>query len=310
LLLAISSLIFLPHLLWLIDNDFPTIRYFMDRSHVERTWRDHVWQPLEFTLTQVAAIGLMFVLLLPLLTSGWKLRGRDRGLDGDHRDFVLAFGLGPFALVLAADILAGVHLRSMWGTALWSFLGVVLVCCLETRQQAGDVRKVLRLSMLTMTIAIGALVFRDVALTAALHWRPGRVHFPGADLADQVEDACEKHLGGSPEIVGGPWWQAANVAFHLDERATTYADMNAEISPWTSDEELHQLGGAIIWPASMAESEWLADIRRRFPEMIETSPIHVDSDSPFRQVDYEFRLGIIPPAPLQQTAASGGSVRR
>lgn len=294
LTLGISLTIFAPHVLWLVQNDFPTVAYFLRRSHSERRWLDHLRYPLGFLAAQAQAFVPVCLLAWPLMGRVWQWRRVANDLERHNRDFVLAFAIAPVLLIVLVGLVAGVRIRSMWGTALWSYLGVALVVLFQVRQDAAAIRRQLKLGAACCLVAIGALLFHDLALPG-LSGKGSRVHFPGRELAEQVDRAYRTETGSSPEIVGGPWWTAANVAFYLDRRASVYADLNPQFSPWASDTEFARTGGVVVWPSDMHDPDWEAALRRRFPDYMEVAPVRVASRSHGLSDTFEFRVAIVPP---------------
>lgn len=295
LTLGISLTIFAPHLLWLVHNDFPTVTYFLQRSSSEKSWRDHLRYPLGFFAAQMGAFLPVCLLAWPLMGRVWRRRAVTNDLERHNRDFVLAFAFVPVLLIVVVGLFAGVRIRSMWGTALWSYLGVALVVLFQVRQDAAAIRREIRLAASFGLAAIGALLFHDLAMPSVMG-KNARVHFPGRELARQVDQAFQKVTGSSPEIVGGPWWTAANVAFYMDRRATVYANMNPKISPWTSDAELERSGGVIVWPSELRDPDWESALRRRFPDLTEVAPVRVVPQAHSLSEALVFRVAIVPPA--------------
>jgi hypothetical protein len=123
-----------------------------------------------------------------------------------------------------------------------------------------------------------------------------RVHFPGSDLAEAVEQAFRRKIGGSPAIVGGPWWPAANVAFYMKERSSVYADLDPIISPWLCDDLFKDHGGVIVFPDEMCDETWPQSLMQRFPNIIEVAPVEVRPKVFFQAPIMTFRVLIVPPA--------------
>jgi hypothetical protein len=114
-----------------------------------------------------------------------------------------------------------------------------------------------------------ALVFagRNSALPH-VRGKASRIHFPGRQLALEVGELYHQQTGQYPAIIGGPWWEAANVAFYGNEPASVFADLDESISPWLTDEKLNQLGGVLVWTKSSVDgdSEFEDTIAQRFPD--------------------------------------------
>ena len=182
--LAAGLLLVAPHLHWLVTSDFPTIRYFQSRSSGTEGWERHLINPTTFFITQMGAILPVAWLAAPLVMS-WKPR-RFSDHERFHRDFLLCMALGPFLFILAVSASLGFALKSMWGTALWSYTGVLLLYVVHLRENALASKRVLSLSMATTLVFAVGLTLRNTALPFVRH-EGSRVHFSGDELADEVQ---------------------------------------------------------------------------------------------------------------------------
>jgi hypothetical protein len=158
----------------------------------------------------------------------------------------------------------GVKLRSLWGGALWTMAGVLLLFYLELRP--GPLAR--RRAALGWAIVAGLLVVVSTVRNVAapmIAGEPSRIHFPGRQLAQQVNEVWQKRYGTSLPIIGGDWWLAANAALYSPERVRVYGDLSTRVSPWLSDDQLRRSGGVVIWEAR-ADAQGIPDeVRQRFP---------------------------------------------
>ncbi|MGE3798911.1 MAG: glycosyltransferase family 39 protein [Thermomicrobiales bacterium] len=281
-----------PHLHWLVTNDFPTVRYFQNRSSGNEGWERHLINPSMFFLTQMGAI-LPAVLLSAPLISNWRLRKLAKN-ERFHSDFLLCMALGPFLFILAASATLGFGLKSMWGTALWSYTGALLLYIVPLREDALPSKRVLSLSVATTLVFAVGLTLRNTALPFVRH-EGSRIHFSGDQLADQVQERWDQVSDEPLECIGGFPWLASNVAFYSDDRASVYTGLDQNKSPWLSDEEFEQNGGVVLWRESPYEDELLRKLHERFPQAIYEAPIMVHWQSDAQIEDVEVRIAIIPP---------------
>ncbi|TWT57837.1 hypothetical protein KOR42_12040 [Thalassoglobus neptunius] len=313
-LLATSGLCFAPHLYWLVQNDFPTIDYLLRRSDDgETTLISHVLEPLEFLLSQIWAIAPLLILSIPVTGLWWKKRTNLSEKASFQRDFVLWFGLGPVLLVMAVTMLTGGDVRSMWGAKIWTFTGLALLSSVQIQGSLVEFQKVCRRCVLAGGIAIIALLGRNLVVP---HFRDhgSRVHFPGKALATVARDAYEAEVGEAPKVIGGPWWDAANVAVLGDQRATVFANLDPSISPWASDQFLKENGGVIVWQPKLIRGSYAAEVRERFPKAIFIDPVELDWETPAKLEPILFQIAIVKPEPASQKvvkvsdASGGGNV--
>ncbi len=274
LTIATGFILFAPHLYWLVDNEFPTIRYFLNRSQSNGAWWDHLVNPLRFLVSQIGAVAPIALLSIPLVAS-WKLRSASSESEKFQRDFLWSMVVGPVAMILFASLVLGFAVRSMWGTALWTFAGVFVLFVVKLRDEELLVRRLGRTCVMAMLLFAASLTARNVVFP---HFRGkgSRVHYPGQRLATEVERRWSERNSGPLEIVGGSWWPAANVAFYGQKRTTVFADLDPSKSPWTDDAQLRKSGGVVLWHPGHQGELMLAEIQKRFPTAAIQSPLEID----------------------------------
>ena len=124
---ATAALVIFPHLVWMVQNDFITITYGLDRT-VSSDFQSiaHLFYPVRFLIGQA-------VILIPVLIMLAMLRGKDDCNDASRateylkKQFLLFTSLGPPALLALLSTVFGWKIRSMWGTPLFLLSGLTLV---------------------------------------------------------------------------------------------------------------------------------------------------------------------------------------
>ena len=297
-LLTSAVVCFLPHLIWLIQNDFPTVHYFLRRSSHESAWWTRFVNPLKFSLSQMGAIGPILLLAIPLTGWRWRVARKENSEENFHRDFLLWFGLCPFLLVLLAGLVTGAQIRSMWGTALWTFTGLALLCTVQLRLTVESSRRVASLCLTAGFLFAVSLVARNLVFP---HFREkgSRIHFPGQQLAEHVRSAYKTEFGYDPEIIAGPWWEAANVAMYGGERAKVYFNLDDSISKSMNDETFRDRGGVIVWQQTDKNKEYQRLVAERFPEAHIEPPISLKWNTSANLPPAEFQMVFV--EPLEQS---------
>lgn len=272
LALSIAALMCLPHALWLVQHDLLTIDYIRQRSATEPALANHLVNPLRFLAAQGVAVSVMLALCVPVLGWRWRLSAVD-DQTRFARTYLLALVLGPLLIAVLVSCFTGSRLRSMWGSPMFSYFGLMLLVTFETVRVERAFRR---------TIAGSAMVGGGCAMAlAALNlWAPhfsgqaSRIHYPGVSLAMEVERRWKTITDAPLTTIAGPWWHAGNVSLYASTRPTVYIEMSPKMSPWTSDERFRKEGGVIVWRTDVnqgSERDWLA----RFPEAILCQPIEV-----------------------------------
>jgi 4-amino-4-deoxy-L-arabinose transferase-like glycosyltransferase len=240
----IAVLIALPHLVWLVDNDFLPFRYAEARAAPVRGLVDHLLHPLAFMVGQVFWLLPSALIALPLF---WPRAARQKpAADAFDRRIVTLLAFGPCALLLAGSVISGRGLITMWGYPFWLFLGLWLVLEVAPAVDAVRLRRVvLAWGAVTALYAVafiaqyGVLPFVDHRYRASV--------FPGdrlgAEIAARFRAATAEPLG----YVIGSMWLGGNISRYSVERPRTLIDGRPERAPWIDLADLKRRGAVVIW---------------------------------------------------------------
>ncbi len=260
--------IFAPHVYWLVQNDFVTLRYAMERADHGGRWTDHLVNPLVFCLKQLPVVLPVLLLTNPIV--GWRCRVRKLGSNELlSRDLLLAATIVPCVLVVLLSAVTGASLRTGWTAQFWCFAGVLFLFVFELKPAAEQ--KFSRTFALCGAALVASLLMvpaHEMLEPLLLH-KASRVHFPGASLAQAAEQLWTANEEGPlPTIACGDWWVAANVSFYGESRCSTLNLSSAGRTPWSSDDKLVRTGGVLVEPLNAADPEGkkIAELwRERFP---------------------------------------------
>ena len=317
LMLATALLTVLPHFVWLWNHDFPTIGYALRRSIVNsstglaqpgpqdtllslETITRHLWNPIAFLLRQIPAMLPTILISASLLALPLRLKkwNRDEALQ---RSYLLAMVLGPLALILCISLVTGIRVRSMWGSALWTFTGVATLYFFELRERDDwyAVGRTLGACVVVSVIMSTALAVRNVA-SPHVAQRGSRIHFPGRELAIAVEQAWNQRDYGALRSVGGTWWTAGNVGFYGQRRYSVYGSLSPRQSPWLSDKEFHRTGGVIVWQVGKELDYEPKKLRQHFPDLETSPPVSIPWATAANVEPLRFGIAIVPPLELPE----------
>lgn len=133
LALAAALGVLAPHLHWAVQQQFPALRWAIERTR-DPDERSRVVNALAFARDQLPAVLPIAAILLPVTGFPWRLRRLDAG-ERFSRAFLVAMGLGPFALQVVLALALNLMLRSMYGSQLWTFTGVLILFCIAPRPE-------------------------------------------------------------------------------------------------------------------------------------------------------------------------------
>ena len=290
----VTCIVFLaPHLYWLVESDFPTIRYFLRRSDGDGGWVNHIVYPLKFLVSQLGATLPILLVAIPIVRR-WRRREIREPAQQFQRDFLLSIVLGPVAIILGASLLVGFKVRSMWGTALWTFAGLLALYLVELRSDRQAMRRLVTTCAMT-TLVIASILFTKNLASPHMRGKGSRVHFPGQQLAEQVQRRWQQDFDQPLQFVGGPWWLAGNVAFYADHRASVFADLQSEKSPWLDDTKLQEQGGVIVWQKERMPEDFQASLAERYPHADMQAPVVLDWQTSADLEPIEVQVAVVPP---------------
>jgi len=241
---GVALLVVIPHLLWVVENNFITVTYGIDRVGVDRQAAiNHLYYPLKFLIGQA-------LILIPCLLMLLALKGprREPTYADNHdqiRAFLLFVSLGPPILMALLAGIAGWKLRSMWGTPLFLTAGVTLVYFWQHSLSAERLRRfmlVWTIFFLLPLVAYGSVGLWGPAFTE----RGKRTQFPGQALAEVVFTKWFDRFEEPPAMIIGSFWHAGNISYHSTSRPSVFIDADPKKAPWIDAGRIAAQGAIVI----------------------------------------------------------------
>ena len=118
-----TCLVLLPHIIWLINNQFPSIEYGFSRTGGVGNFFEHFSLPLIFLAKQILLL-IPFLFLIFLITKRVKIKKK---LNDSKTIFLFFSILIPILLIFITSMIFGIKIRTMWMTPFYLFLGVLSV---------------------------------------------------------------------------------------------------------------------------------------------------------------------------------------
>ncbi|WP_150524074.1 glycosyltransferase family 39 protein [Roseibium sediminis] len=249
----VCGVLFLPHVLWLVDTNFVTLEYAGSRSRGPEGLMDHLWNPVNFFLAQIANhAGLFIIAALLLGLSGVRgLLAGKAAADGtsspcpDDR-FLLWFAFLPLAVILLMSAVTGNEFKHMWGTPLFVLSGILAVRFLLPSGKVTLERPALIGAVLIQTIFLGVIVGQAL-LEPLWKTKQSRIHYPGQESAELLTTIWREEMKTPLRFVAGDMWTAAHVTLFSEDRPTMYLDHDAAASPWVDQADLRENGVLLVW---------------------------------------------------------------
>ena len=202
-------IILIPHLIWLNNNEFITIKYGLARTGLEQSnIVDHLRFPIIFLLKQIGIL-IPFLFLIRLLVKKFKFKVN---LKDKKLVFLIAVNLLPIILVFLTSVIMGSKIRTMWITPFYLFFGTFFVYLFQSQI---DFKK-LKLFMCGFIF----LFFLSPALYSyiSISRDDKRTDYPGKGIALKTQYAWDKQFNSTINVVYGNEWNAGNLSYHLKSR--------------------------------------------------------------------------------------------
>ena len=238
---SITVLIFLPHFLWLLKNDFYVFDYFAHRaSPVTITcsgWIDNFKFPIKFILAQTGSAILtlaMFALIY------FKTQKEHRLKKQKPNSFLFFMGILPILIFVLISALGRIHLKSMWGYALVSLLPIILFYCFPI-QLTKKTKNTGIISAFAVLFLFGSANIAESLMST------GNARLNGKELASEVKETWNKETGNKPlHYIAGWVWAVSTVAVYLPERPHVMFNHDFNKNPYIDKDDIDKKGAIVI----------------------------------------------------------------
>ncbi len=202
-------IVLLPHLIWLIENDYITITYGLHRTGGgDQSILDHIIHPIIFLGKQIGIL-IPFLLMIFLLISKIKTK---ISFKDDKLLFLLAINIIPIALVLLTSIIMGVKIRTMWMTPFYLFFGVLAIYIFQSQINLNKLKSFA--TVFIILFIFSPFVYAYVSITQI----DKRTDYQGKKFAEEVQKIWNKKYNTDIKFVYGDEWIAGNLSYHLKSR--------------------------------------------------------------------------------------------
>ncbi len=245
---AIALATAMPHLVWLVQNDFLPFGYAEHRAVLPRGWYDHLWHPLQFVIDQLGFLVPAMLIALPLF---WPRRAPSEqpvASQADAYDFriVTWLAFGPLGAVLALSAITGRGTVAMWGYPLWLFTGLWLVLVARRALDTKRVGRIFTVWAIVLGCLAGAFVVNYSILPRYDH-RYRAVFFPGENLAAQISQGFRTVTGQPLTYVISSMWDGGNISHYATSHPRVLIDGKPARAPWIDLADLRARGAVVVW---------------------------------------------------------------
>ena len=207
--LEVFFVILIPHIIWLFNNDFITIKYGFARAGLDEVQMiNHIKYPLIFTLKQIGIL-IPFLILVWLLI---KKIPKKLNLKDEKLLFLIFINLVPIVLVFMTALITGSKIRTMWMTPFYLFLGTLFIYLMK------DQINIKKLNSFLIGFIFLFLLSPILYGYVSISQNDKRTDYPGRDIAIKVQMAWHEQHDEPIKYVLGDEWAAGNLSYHINSR--------------------------------------------------------------------------------------------
>ena len=207
--LEVFFVILIPHIIWLFNNDFITIKYGFARAGLdEGQIINHLKYPLIFTLKQIG-------ILIPFLILVWLLMKKipkKLNLKDEKLLFLIFINVVPIILVFMTALITGSKIRTMWMTPFYLFFGTLFIYILKNQINIKKLNSFL-IGFIFLFL-LSPILYGYVSISQT----DKRTDYPGRDIAIKVQMAWHEQHDEPIKYVLGDEWAAGNLSYHINSR--------------------------------------------------------------------------------------------
>ena len=203
-----TCLVLLPHIIWLINNQFPSIEYGFSRTGGVGNFFEHFSLPLIFLAKQILLL-IPFLFLIFLIVKRVKIKKK----FNDSKTIFLFFSiLIPILLIFITSMIFGIKIRTMWMTPFYLFFGVLGVHLFKINFNYFSIKKFI--FVFSFFFFLSPILYGYISITETTK----RTDFYGKQISELVKRKWDKNFSNQISIVVGDEWYAGNLSYHLESR--------------------------------------------------------------------------------------------
>ena len=206
-----------PHLIWLFQNDFITIKYAFNRAGlVDYSFLNHLKFPIIFLIKQIGILIPFFVLCYFIIK---KIKIRF-DIKDKKKYFILLINFLPIVLMFVTSVVTGSKIRTMWMTPFYLFFGVLILSMFDIKDDEQTFKEFFKpflILFLLSPITYGLVSFIS---------ENKRTDYKGKIEANKVLQVWKKDFTEKINVVLGDEWYAGNISYHMEGRPVWLGEIN------------------------------------------------------------------------------------
>ena len=215
--IEIFFVLLVPHLIWLFQNDFVTIKYAFNRAGlVDYSFLNHLKFPIIFLMKQIGILIPLFVLCYFIIK---KIKIRF-DIKDKKKYFILLINFLPIVLMFATSVVTGSKIRTMWMTPFYLFFGVLILSMFDIKDDEQTFKEFFKPFLILFLLS--PITYGLVSLIN----ENKRTDYKGKVEANKVLQVWQKDFTEKINVVLGDEWHAGNISYHMEGRPVWLGKIN------------------------------------------------------------------------------------
>ncbi len=215
--IEIFFVLLVPHLIWLFQNDFVTIKYAFNRAGlVDYSFLNHLKFPILFLIKQIGILIPFFVLCYFIIK---KIKIRF-DIKDKKKYFILLINFLPIVLMFITSVVTGSKIRTMWMTPFYLFFGVFILSMFDIKDDEQTFKEFFKPFLILFLLS--PITYGLVSLIN----ENKRTDYKGKIEANKVLQVWQKDFTESINVVLGDEWYAGNISYHMEGRPVWLGEIN------------------------------------------------------------------------------------
>ena len=215
--IEIFFVLLVPHLIWLFQNDFVTIKYAFNRAGlVDYSFLNHLKFPIIFLIKQIGIL-IPFFILCYFLVKKIKMRF---DIKDKKKYFILLINFLPILLMFVTSVVTGSKIRTMWMTPFYLFFGILILSMFDIKDDEQTFKEFFKPFLILFLLS--PITYGLVSLIS----ENKRTDYSGKVEANKVLQVWQKDFTESINVVLGDEWYAGNISYHMEGRPVWLGEIN------------------------------------------------------------------------------------
>ena len=293
-------LVILPHVIWLVQNDFFSFMYMSSQSGggseaevIPLFSPDRILRPLKFIADQILAVASCVAAYLILAFQAKNISFNTEKITVSDKVFILLIACGIVLSQAGMGILNGCYIHGIWGSIMVGFVGLALFSFFPIKFNEKSFAFFIKLSYILLILwTVAVLVFALLQVKHNISY-PHQKNIPAFHefWAEKTNNAPLKYVGGHIDYI-------FQFRVYDKEQPKVILDTFGYKSPWLDYEDIKNSGALIFSKKDEDLDETVRGLLLYLPEDYKITHEHYDYEivNKFgRAKKYTVYYAVIPP---------------